>query len=131
MACYRLQATIAAYRGLYLAQIRWAESEPTAWFVQRAGAVADGALVDHPARRLKATLPSALHTAHPETMLAIAGALSRSGELASPLAAVMLIQQCGNHFGWSAPRVELLAAPRTHDTVDIRVVATAIRMVAE
>ncbi|WP_062992826.1 hypothetical protein [Nocardia anaemiae] len=116
---------------LYLAQIRWAESEPTARLIQRAGAVADGALVDHPARQLKTTLPSALRTARPETMLTIAGALSRSDELASLLAAVTLIQQCGEHFGWSAPWVDLLAALRAHDTIDIRVAATTVWMVAE
>ncbi|WP_157124699.1 hypothetical protein [Nocardia pseudovaccinii] len=40
----------AAAVNLYLAQIRWAESKPTARLIQRAGAVADGALIDHPAQ---------------------------------------------------------------------------------
>ncbi|WP_433759971.1 hypothetical protein [Nocardia sp. CA-135398] len=116
---------------LYLAQIRWTESEPTARLIQRAGAVAAGALVDRPAQQLKATLPSALRTARPETMLAIADTLSRSDELASLLAAVTLIRQCGKRFGWSAPWVDLLAALRAHDTTDIRVAATTVWMVAE
>ncbi|MFI6956269.1 HEAT repeat domain-containing protein [Nocardia sp. NPDC050408] len=116
---------------LYLAQIRWAESKPTARLIQQAGAVATGALVDYPARRVEATLPSVLRTARPETMHAIAGTLSRSDELAGLLAAVTLIQQCGNHFGWSTPWVDLLAALRAHDTIDIRVAAAAVWMVAE
>ncbi|WP_433630983.1 hypothetical protein [Nocardia sp. CA-120079] len=64
-------------------------------------------------------------------MLAVAGALSCSGELAGPLAAVMLVQRCGNHFGWSAPWVELLGALRAHQTIDIRAAAAAVWMVAD
>ncbi|MEV5835955.1 hypothetical protein [Nocardia sp. NPDC052112] len=121
----------AAASNLYLAQIRWAEREPTARLIQQASAVAGGALVDHPAQRLKVTLPGALRTARPETMLAIAGALSGSGELAGLLAMVMLIQQCGKHFGWSAPWVDLLAALRAHEIVDVRAAAAAVWMVTE
>ncbi|WP_063045496.1 hypothetical protein [Nocardia pseudovaccinii] len=76
-------------------------------------------------------LPGALRTARPETVLAIAGALSRSGELASLLAAVTLTQQCENHFGWSAPWVELLGTLRAHDMIDIRAAAAAVWIVAE
>ncbi|MFX0576721.1 hypothetical protein [Nocardia nepalensis] len=116
---------------LYLAQISWAESEPTARLIKQAGAIAGGALVDHPARRLQAILPTALRTAQPGTMLAIAGALSSCGELATLLTAVTLIQYCGNHFGWSAPWIDLLTALRAHDTIDIRAAAASVWIVAE
>ncbi|MGY4100598.1 hypothetical protein ACW2Q0_13730 [Nocardia sp. R16R-3T] len=64
-------------------------------------------------------------------MLTITGASSRSGELAGPLATVMLIQQCGNRFGWSAPWVDLLVTMRTDATTDVRVGAAAVWMAAE
>ncbi|WP_433683738.1 HEAT repeat domain-containing protein [Nocardia sp. CA-119907] len=116
---------------LYLAQIRWAESEPTVQLIQQAGAIADGALVEHPAQRLNATLPAALRTAQPETMLTIAAGLSHGSALATALAAVVLIRHGGEHFGWSAPWLGLLTALRTHDTVDIRAAAASVWTVAE
>jgi len=64
-------------------------------------------------------------------MLTIAGDLALSGELASLLAAVTLIQHCGNHFGWSAPWIDLLAALRAHDMIDIRAAAASVWVVAE
>ncbi|WP_433602135.1 hypothetical protein ACQPXH_10625 [Nocardia sp. CA-135953] len=47
--------------------------------------------------------------------------------MASLLAAMTLIEQCRNHFGWSTPWVELHA----HHTIDIRVAAAVVWMVAE
>ncbi|MFE9322757.1 hypothetical protein ACIHDR_22145 [Nocardia sp. NPDC052278] len=46
--------------------------------------------------------------------------------MASLLAAVTLIEQCRNHFDWSAPWVELPGALRAHDTIDIRAAAAAV-----
>ncbi|WP_194814522.1 hypothetical protein [Nocardia sp. XZ_19_385] len=117
---------------LYLAGIRWDEPESTIESLRRAGALADGVLVCHPARQLeRALLPGTLRTTAAATMLDIAQALADSSDLATAYSAVSLISMCGKHFGWSPTWTELLLRMRAHNKIDIRAAASAEFMVAE
>ncbi|WP_433656757.1 hypothetical protein ACQPW1_35940 [Nocardia sp. CA-128927] len=116
---------------LLLAQIRWADAASSVRSIQQACGLARGALVVYPAEQLRAQLVRTGQRMDAETMTRVARDLSADVDSATALAALALISQCGNHFGWTATWVELLARMRTHGQSNVRVAAHEIFTIAE
>ncbi|MFI6168294.1 hypothetical protein ACIBCN_16045 [Nocardia sp. NPDC051052] len=116
---------------LLLAQIRWADAASSVRSIQQACGLARGALVVYPAEQLRIQLARTGQMVDAETMTTLARDLSADVDSATALAALALIAQCGNHFGWTATWVELLARMRTHGQSNVRVAAHEIYIIAE
>ncbi|MFI6045664.1 hypothetical protein ACIA8C_28825 [Nocardia sp. NPDC051321] len=116
---------------LLLAQIRWADAASSVRSIQQACGLARGALVVYPAEQLRIQLARTGQMVDAETMTTVARDLSADVDSATALAALALIAQCGNHFGWTATWVELLARMRTHGQSNVRVAAHEIFTIAE
>ncbi|MFG1795407.1 hypothetical protein [Nocardia sp. NPDC049149] len=116
---------------LFLAQIRWADGASSVRSIQRACELGRGALVNYPAEQLRTQLTRTLRMVESDTMAAVARELSVSVDVATGLATVALISQCGSHFGWTPTWVDLLARMRTHGRSDVRVAAHEVFTVAE
>ncbi|MEV0246033.1 hypothetical protein AB0H76_05525 [Nocardia sp. NPDC050712] len=117
---------------LHMAGIHWNEPESAIAAIRRAGNLADGLLVDRPARHVDRALSSANMRAHtPATLHTVALALIESSDLATVYAALTLTGMCGKHFGWSPDWVELLHRMRAHNKIDIRAAASAEFTIAE
>ncbi|MFD6156670.1 hypothetical protein ACFWF7_19045 [Nocardia sp. NPDC060256] len=116
---------------LLLAQIRWADAASSARSIQQACGLARGALVVYPAEQLRTQLARTGQMVDAETMTTVARDLSTDVDSATALAALTLISQCGNHFGWTAAWLELLARMRTHGQSIVRVAAHEIFTIAE
>ncbi|GEM31867.1 hypothetical protein NN3_28740 [Nocardia neocaledoniensis NBRC 108232] len=105
---------------LRLAAVRWTEPERTVAAIDSLAAVAVGALIDHPGRRLSERLRHDLHRVPAEHLLPIATGLLARPDPSTALAACALIAACGAQFGWEAPWPGLLAGLRAHPNVDVR-----------
>ncbi|WP_405165872.1 hypothetical protein OG203_12770 [Nocardia sp. NBC_01499] len=116
---------------LLLAQIRWADAASSVRSIQQACGLARGALVVYPAEQLRIQLARTGQMVDAATMTTVARDLSTDVDSATALAALALISQCGNHFGWTPTWVELLARMRTHGQSNVRVAAHEIFTVTE
>ncbi|MEV6554849.1 hypothetical protein AB0M22_03945 [Nocardia sp. NPDC051756] len=116
---------------LLLAQIRWADTASSVRAIQQACGLARGAMVVYPAEQLRIRLARTGQMVDADTMTTVARDLSTDVDSATALAALALIAQCGNHFGWTPTWVELLARMRTHGQSNVRVMAHEIFTVAE
>ncbi|NNH72460.1 hypothetical protein HLB23_21800 [Nocardia uniformis] len=108
---------------LTLAAVRWTEPEQTIDALTGLSAVATGALTGHPASRLADRVAHDLEKIPAEALAPIAAGLAASS---AALAAVDLIAQCGNKFGWTPPWPELLADLRSHTDIDVRRAAHSV-----
>ncbi|PXX63953.1 hypothetical protein DFR70_105135 [Nocardia tenerifensis] len=116
---------------LLLTQIRWADPGSSVRAIQQACGLARGALVVYPAEQLRTQLARTGQMVEAAAMTTVARELSTDVDSATALAALALIAQCGNHCGWTATWVELLARMRTHGQSNVRVAAHEIFTVAE
>lgn len=111
---------------LTMAAIRWTEPAPTIDAVESVSAVAVGALVDHPGRRLIERLNHDITRIPTARLIPIATGLAAHPRLSTALAAVAFAATCGARFGWGEPWADLLTTLRAHPDVDVRRAALAV-----
>ncbi|WP_194834778.1 hypothetical protein [Nocardia sp. XZ_19_369] len=116
---------------LLVTQIRWADVDSSVRSIRQACGFARGALVVYPAEQLRTRLSRSGQMVDADTMTRVARELSVDVDSAVALAALALIAQCGNHFGWTPAWVELLTRMRTHGQSSVRVAAHEIFTIAE
>ncbi|KAF0846931.1 hypothetical protein [Nocardia caishijiensis] len=111
---------------LIMTTIRWTDPTGVVAALEGAATYATGTLVTRPAYHLAQLITAELGTTPETTFHAVGTELARSTAPAIALAALTVIDRCGNKFGWSEKWAAGLTGLRTHPDPDVRRAAHAV-----